>query len=50
MDRELPNGKLISVTVSKNNCNRYFVSILIETTIEPKPKTNKVVGIDLGLK
>jgi len=50
MDRKLPEGKLISVTVSKNNFNQYFVSIVIETEILPKPKTNKVVGIDLGLK
>jgi putative transposase len=40
----------MSVTISKNNCNQYFISIVIETEIQPKPKTNKVVGIDLGLK
>jgi len=50
MDRPLPDGKLISVTISKNKCNQYYASIVIETEIQPKPKTNKEVGIDLGIK
>lgn len=50
IDRELPNGKLISVTVSKNPSGQYFASILIETKVNYKPKTNKEVGIDLGIK
>jgi len=50
IDRPLPDGKLMSVTISKNKCNQYYVSIVIETEIQPKPKTNKEVGIDLGIK
>lgn len=50
IDRELPNGKLMSVTVSKNPSGQYFASILIETEINHKQKTNKEVGIDLGIK
>lgn len=50
VDRELPKGKLMSVTVSKNPSGQYFASILIETDIDYKPKTNKEVGIDLGIK
>ena len=50
VDRELPSGKLMSVTVSKNPSGQYFASILIETNIEHKPKTHKEVGIDLGIK
>ena len=50
IDRELPQGKLISVTVSKNPSGQYFASILIETEIIQKVKTNKEVGIDLGIK
>lgn len=50
VDRELPMGKLMSVTVSKNPSGQYFASILIETEINYKPKTNKEVGIDLGIK
>lgn len=50
VDRELPPGKLMSVTVSKNPSGQYFASILIETEIDYKPKTNNEVGIDLGIK
>lgn len=50
MDREIPEGKLMSVTMSKNPSGQYFASILIETEITHKPKTNKDVGIDLGIK
>jgi putative transposase len=50
VDRELPEGKLMSVTVSKNPSGQYFASILIETEIKHKRKTNKEVGIDLGIK
>lgn len=50
MDRQIPQGKLMSVTVSKNPCGQYFASILIETKINELYKTNKTVGIDVGLK
>ena len=50
MDREIPSGKLMSVTVSKNASGQYFASILIETEVNYKSKTNKEVGIDLGIK
>lgn len=50
VDRELPGGKLMSVTISKNPSGQYFASILIETKINHKQKTNKEVGLDLGIK
>jgi len=50
IDRELPIGKLMSVTISKNPSGQYFASVLIETEINHKIKTNKEVGIDLGIK
>lgn len=51
VDRFIPdNSKMLSCTVSKNCCNQYFVSILIDTIICHKPKTGKSVGVDLGLK
>ena len=50
VDRELPCGKLMSVTISKNPSGQYFASILIETKIDYKPKTNKEVGCDVGVK
>ena len=46
------DGKIKSVTVSKTNDDKYFASILVETTnprnkvVEPK---SKACGIDLGL-
>lgn len=42
-------GNLRSVTVSKNKCNQYFVSVLVDTTPELKQNTGRAIGIDLGL-
>jgi putative transposase len=39
-----------SVTITKDRSGRYFVSILVEEGIGTLPLTEKVVGIDLGLK
>ena len=44
------SGSLKSVTLSKNKCNQYFVSILVETEVEVKQNTGRSIGIDLGLK
>jgi putative transposase len=50
-DRPLPIGaKILSATVSQNASNQYFVSILVESNIAPKPATGHVVGCDVGLK
>lgn len=38
------------MTISLTPSGKYFVSILTEQQYEPMAKTNKVVGIDLGLK
>jgi putative transposase len=49
--RSLPDGtQPSSVTISKDRAGRYFVSILIEENIATLPMTNKMVGVDLGLK
>ena len=49
--RPLPlEGKPGRVTVTKDEANRYFVSILVEEDIKPLPNVHKQVGIDLGLK
>jgi putative transposase len=37
-------------TISKTPTGSYFVSILCEVQYQPKPKTGKILGIDLGLK
>jgi len=43
-------GRIKSVTISKNILNNYYISILCEVDIEKLPKLNKNVGIDLGIK
>lgn len=48
--RELPPGSEPStVTVSRDGAGRWFVSMLVETTIETLPEVNGTIGIDLGL-
>ena len=50
-DRNFPEVfKFISVTISKNPSGQYFVSVLVEQEINHRPKTNREVGIDLGVK
>ncbi|WP_145949629.1 IS200/IS605 family element RNA-guided endonuclease TnpB [Paenibacillus sp. Y412MC10] len=44
------NGRILNATVRLNSSGKYFVSILVETEVNPIPKTNKEVGIDVGLK
>ena len=49
--RPLPDGcKPSSVTVTKDEAERYFVSILVEEDIKPLEVTPQMVGLDLGLK
>lgn len=51
VDRSIPNdSKILSCTISMNCCGQYFVSILVDVAIQPKRKTGKSIGIDLGLK
>ena len=41
-------GKLKTLTI-KNECGKWFAVFTVETSIEPLPETNKVVGIDAGI-
>jgi putative transposase len=43
-------GEIKSCTVSKRSSGKYYVSVLTEQEIDHLPKTNKEVGIDLGIK
>ena len=44
-------GRILSATVSKNPSGKYFVSICCtDVEAEPLPKTNKSIGIALGIK
>ena len=42
--------KIISVTVTKTPSNKYYASIIHEVDINPLVKTNKEVGIDVGVR
>jgi putative transposase len=48
--RTLPRAaKLTTVTVSTDTAGRYFVSVLCDDTVQPKPEAAGAIGIDLGL-
>jgi len=50
MDREPPKDcKFMSVTVSKNCCNQFFASVLVECEVVQKPKTGLSIGLDIGI-
>ena len=44
------NGRILNATVRRTASSKYYVSILVETDVHELPKTNSVVGIDVGLK
>lgn len=43
-------GEIGKMSITKTPTGKYYVSIFTEQQIESLPKTNKQVGIDLGLK
>lgn len=43
-------GKICYATISKTKSNRYYISITVKQDYEPYEKTNKSVGLDLGIK
>ena len=42
-------GRIINATVRRNPSGKHFVSILCEEEIQPLPKANSPIGIDLGI-
>lgn len=49
--RPLPeDAKIVNLTVSRDTSGRYFVSILVETDVEPLEKAEAEAGIDVGIK
>ena len=44
------DGLIKSCTISKTPSNRYYISILVETEINPLETIDKKIGIDVGLK
>lgn len=43
-------GEIGKMTITKTPTGKYYVSVFTEQIIDELPKTNKQVGIDLGLK
>src|SRR5690606_17769471 len=43
-------GKISKMTISRTPTGKYFICIFTEQEIEQFPKSNKAVGIDLGIK
>ena len=41
-------GIIKSITVSRTTDNKYYMSLLVETEIEPLKTTEKMIGLDLG--
>ena len=44
------DGRILNATIGRNPSGKYFVSILVETEVQPLEKTDSSVGIDVGLK
>lgn len=47
---QLPFGTPKMATVSKTASGKYFVSFACEIEQAPKPKTSRVIGVDVGIK
>jgi len=43
-------GRIIKATIRRNPTGKYFISITCEIDIQPLPKINNSIGIDLGIK
>lgn len=43
-------GKILNVTISKTNTNKYFISICCEVEIEKLSINNNKIGVDVGIK
>ena len=43
-------GTIKSITVSRTTDNKYYISLLVESEIEPLKESNRTIGLDLGLK
>ncbi|WP_028954175.1 RNA-guided endonuclease InsQ/TnpB family protein [Synechocystis sp. PCC 7509] len=48
--RQLPKGcEPSTITVKLDASGRFHVSLLVDTVIEPLPKSNKSIGLDMGI-
>ncbi|MFP7288609.1 IS200/IS605 family element RNA-guided endonuclease TnpB [Shouchella clausii] len=44
------DGRVLSATIRRNPSGKYFLSVFVETDVQPLEKTGSSVGIDVGLK
>jgi putative transposase len=44
------NGRILSATIRRNPSGKYFVSLTTESEVTEYPKTQSVIGVDVGLK
>ncbi|MGL4847773.1 MAG: IS200/IS605 family element RNA-guided endonuclease TnpB [Clostridium sp.] len=50
-DKQIPQGRILNATVSKEPSGKYYVSICCtDIDINPFEKTNNSIGLDLGIK
>ena len=50
-DKQVPQGRILNATISKEPSGKYYVSLCCtDIEISPLDKTNKAIGIDLGIK
>lgn len=45
-----PNGRILNATVSQESNGHYYVSLCCEIELGNLPKTDKIIGLDLGIK
>ena len=43
-------GTIKSITVSRTTDNKYYISLLVEEENKPKKPTDRMIGLDLGIK
>ena len=47
----IPQGRILNATISQEPSGKYFVSLCCtDVEIQPLPKTENAVGLDLGIK
>lgn len=50
-DKMIPEGRILNATISQEPSGKYYISLCCtEVEISELPKTNKTIGIDLGIK
>lgn len=45
-----PDGRILNATVSQEPNGHYYVSLCCEIEFDSLPKTDKIIGLDLGIK